>query len=63
MKDYTIPTHEQNNVMHSFWTMLRECETKAENENDIILKNWVAQWYQQWNRITGDNLLPSWEKK
>ena len=52
---------ELPNVMDSFWTMLQECETKA-NNNDIVLKHWVKQWYKQWNRIMGDNKNPIWEE-
>lgn len=42
--------------------MLRECETKVENDNDPVLKHWVEQWYNQWNVITGGEQSPSWIK-
>jgi hypothetical protein len=42
--------------------MLGECESKAESNNDAVLKHWVSQWYKQWNRIIGDNKKPRWEK-
>ena len=58
--EYTIPKNEQNNVMETFWTMLRECESKADNEDDRLLKHWVGAWYRQWNRVTSDNKKPVW---
>jgi hypothetical protein len=54
----TIPADEQENVLASFWTMLQECESNADNENNPVLKHWVVQWYGQWNRITGDSKEP-----
>jgi acyl carrier protein len=42
--------------------MLRECETKVENDNDPVLKHWVEQWYNQWNVITVGEQSPSWIK-
>jgi hypothetical protein len=56
----TIPKNEHENVMSSFWIMMRECENRAINEGDPVLKHWVAQWAEQWNRITGDNFKPRW---
>jgi len=60
VSEYKIPEDEQDNVMNSFWTMLRECETSAENSDDLILKRWVEQWYQQFSRISGLEFKPSW---
>jgi len=57
-----IPEHEQQNILDSFWIMLQECESKAEQNNDAVLKHWVNQWYQQINRITGKNHKPDWRK-
>lgn len=45
-------------VIGSFWTMLQECESKAADNNDPLLKLWVEGWYKQWNRMTGDNKKP-----
>jgi acyl carrier protein len=58
----TIKKSLQPAVISSFWTMLRECETKVENDNDPVLKHWVEQWYNQWNVITGGEQSPSWIK-
>ena len=55
-----IPQAEQEGVIGSFWTMLQECERSADDRNDPVLKEWVSQWYGQWNRITGDKKAPRW---
>lgn len=62
MINLDIPKEEQSGVLESFWTMLRELETFAENEDDAILKHWVECWYIQWNRITGQEYKARWEK-
>lgn len=49
-----IPENEQQNVIDSFWLMLKECESKAEQNNDAVLKHWVNKWREQYNRIIGD---------
>lgn len=63
----TIAKDEQSNMLGSFWTMLRECDSTVERSKDRdghyaqpILKHHVEGWYRQWNRVTGDNLQPSW---
>lgn len=58
--DIKLPKKEHENVMSSFWTMLRECDSKADEDNDPILKLWVSQWYNQYNRICGTNAKPTW---
>ncbi len=60
----TIAPEDQEDVLSSFWTMLMECESTVLNskETDVVLKLWVTQWYEQWNRITGDNKKPEWEQ-
>jgi len=55
-----IPTEMHNAVLESFWSMLQECEIRADSENDAILKHLVKQWYDQWNVIVGADLLPIW---
>jgi hypothetical protein len=59
----SIPKDEQEDALSSFWTMLQECEAKADDKNDPVLKRWVEQWYEQWNRITQDNKAPRWKVK
>lgn len=58
--EFSIPKNEQSGVMETFWTMLRECECHADNEDDRVLKHWVEAWYMQWNRVTGLNQQPIW---
>ena len=60
MNEYKIPKSEQDNVMGAFWFMLRECEDVADDEKDIILKQFVEGYYDIWNRVTGKNLKPRW---
>lgn len=61
MADYTtISADEQENILASFWQMLAECEQRAAESKDPVLTNWVEQWYQQWNRTTGDSKKPHW---
>lgn len=55
-----IPKVDQEDFISSFWTMLRECEAKADDNADPVLRHWVSCWYQQWNRVTQSNLEPSW---
>jgi hypothetical protein len=63
MFEAKIPSDEQTNVMSSFWMMLRECETLADNDDDIILKHMVEGWYRQWNLICKDNKEPVWKTR
>lgn len=60
--NYEIPEDQQENVLNSFWVMLQECETKAINSDpeDPVLKNWVEQWYEQYNKLTGGICKPFW---
>ena len=60
MQTTKIPSAEQEGLLSSFWMMLRECESRADNKNEPLLKHQVAQWYEQWNRITGDTKQPGW---
>jgi hypothetical protein len=56
----TIPKHRQEDVLSSFWTMMKECESAADCDGDGILKVWVEGWFRQWNQITGDDKQPAW---
>jgi hypothetical protein len=55
-----IPASEQEGVLSSFWTMLRDCESRADSTNDPVGRHLVSEWYKQWNRITGQNHVPAW---
>jgi len=55
-----IPKDEQEGVLSSFWTMLRELEQVAMERNDAVLKKWVQDWYTQWSRITKQKIEPMW---
>ena len=59
----SIPKNEQENVLASFWLMLRECENSADNDNNPVLKHQVEGLYKQWNRITGQEHVPAWEAR
>ena len=58
-----IPEAEQKDFIATFWMMLRECETKADNEKDPILMHMVVGFYKQWNRVTGLDLEPAWTSR
>lgn len=57
-----IPQHLHKDVIGSYWIMLQELQSKAEENNDIMLKRWVESFYRQWNEITGDDKKARWEK-
>jgi hypothetical protein len=57
-----IPIDEQQNILDNYWLMLRECETKVENNpSDAVLKQWVEQWYRLYSRVTGSPVKANWE--
>lgn len=58
--EYKIPKKNQHDVMCSFWTMLKECESNADDTNDTLGKLWVEGWFKQWNTITGYDHVPIW---
>lgn len=60
MAEYKIPRKEFSNVMTSFWTMMKECESVADNENDPVLKHQVEGWHRQWNMLTDSDNEPRW---
>lgn len=60
----SIPKDEQECLLSSFWSMLGDLEHLADSkEASIILRHDVGQYYQQWNRVTGDNKKPIWERR
>lgn len=59
----TIAKSEQKDFISSFWTLLQEAETKADNDDDKVLKHWVEQFYHQWNRVTGSDQKPRWIRR
>jgi len=51
-------------MISSFWSMLRELESVADNAGcDVVLRHHVKCYYKQWNRITGDDKRPIWETR
>ena len=59
----SIPKKMHADVIGSYWIMLRELESKAEDANDRILMIQVEGFYRQWNEMTGDNKSPRWNKE
>ena len=59
-RNWTEDTKE--GVLFSFWYMLQECEVKAIDEDDILLKIQVEGFYRQWNFLTNSNQRPRWIK-
>ena len=62
MQMEVIPTKMHADVIASYWTMMQELESKANNDDDRLLKVWVEGFYRQWNEMTGDNKHPIWVK-
>lgn len=60
--EYSIPKKEHDNVMACFWTMMRECESTANNNDDRVLKVQVEGFAKLWNRVTNDSFQPKWTK-
>jgi acyl carrier protein len=58
----TIAESLQPDVISSFWTMLQECRSQADCNDDVLLKRQVECWYRQWNAMTGDNKAVSWSQ-
>jgi len=46
-----LPKEDFDNLMSSFWTMLKELEGKAKNDDDLLLMNWVVCWHGQYNSL------------
>ena len=59
----TIPEEEHTNIMGSFWTMMLELESKANNDDDRLLKHFVEGYFRQWNLIMKDNKEPVWVRR
>ena len=59
----SIPKSMQKDFIASFWTMMSELETQANNNDDRYLKHQVSAYYCQWNAVTGDNKSPRWAKE
>jgi len=57
-----IPEDEQENVLHLFWIMLRECESQAVrgDKHDPCLKITVEGGYTVLNRIGLTKNQPHW---
>lgn len=54
----SIKESDQGGVLSSFWMMLQELDVQAECSGSALLRHQVAQWYGQWNQITGDSQKP-----
>ncbi len=59
MQTTKIKEKDQEGMIGSFWAMLQELENQAENTLD---KHFVEKYYEQWNRITGDNKVARWNR-
>lgn len=57
MFEAKIAKELQSDVMASFWAMMMELESSAENQLD---RHFVEGYFRQWNRVMNDNKLPRW---
>ena len=55
-----IPRSMHRDVIHSYWTMMMELMSQADNQEDTVLKVQVEGYFRQWNRMTGSNDKPKW---
>lgn len=62
MSEFNIPKSMHDEVMGSFWFMLRELEEQAYSSGSFLSKNMVESLYHQWNKVTGSSLKPRWVK-
>jgi len=58
-----IPRSMHKDVISSYWIMMSELMTQADNENDEVLKVLVEGFFRQWNRMTGDDKKPIWRTR
>ena len=58
MKNWSKQT--KDDILDSFWYMMRECESKADDEDDFLLKHQVEGFYRQWNSLTDMDHKPIW---
>lgn len=54
---------ERENVQHSFWILLGEAESQADNNDDRLLKYQVEGFYRQWNALRGSSIVPRWVER
>ena len=60
MFEAKISAKEQTGVMESFWSMMKELESQADQERRNLEKHMVEGYFRQWNRIMKDTARPSW---
>lgn len=63
MFEAKIPYEEHANIMGSFWSMMTELETQADNNDDRLLKHMVDGYFRQWNLVMKDNKQSRWERR
>lgn len=59
----TIEAGLQEGVIGSFWQMLRQLESSADDKKNMLEKHFVEGWYAQWNEMTGDDKQPMWKTR
>lgn len=59
----TIAPDLQKDIIGSFWSMLRECEGRADDNDDRVLKHQVEGYYRQWNEMTNMTHEPIWVRR
>lgn len=65
---HPIPPHEHDNVLHVYWVMLAECESRADRPagqpgHDPYLRLVVKGGYDVLNRIGFTTARPAWEER
>lgn len=58
---FEIPEDEVENILSVYWSMLREIESKA-TDDDVLNKMLVDDAYSLLNRCKISDVRPRWEK-
>jgi hypothetical protein len=62
-EDMVIPSSKHGNLMGTFWSMMMELETQADNENNTLSKHFVEGYFRQWNDLCDDDKVPVWIRR
>lgn len=63
MFEAKLTKDQQTSVMSSFWSMLMELESQADDEGKSLEKHFVEAYFRQWNEIMKDNKQPAWIRR
>ena len=59
----TLNEDQQTEVMASFWAMMMQLETQADNTESRFDQHFVEGYFRQWNSIMNDTKEPAWVRR